>query len=545
MFKSESPIFMPISYMFSIFFQWPRLKPSLLRLDSNILFYKKNKAGGFNLYDIFTVEYSPIMLDLGTWDKSHGLQLEMSIYRWDRRTDMKWARCIINVASVVKISHLVDSIGGERSVMRDSRIKKARKQLDYIAKRLNLEIRYGFGTGHGRLVFLPLPNSDGNGFASKDSKDSIMIASKYNSRSYTFLAGHSTEKVAEHWDFFVGFGLPQWMTFFSALIVISLVMNLCHRLLDENDQRPPISQAFVTTFLFVLQQGNHPESRHISKRILSLTLSMLTMVFMIYYSNDITSKMTTGPPPHPVRSFQDVLEKKYKVIIVGAETKAYELLKDSKDGTTMQSVFKLNFGEYSKNISDYKNWIRTLWWMKGGKEPPSVPSWYNVSRENYELAKQQIIAEEKTLWFTDIDSSELTDIGFGIPALIQEGKVVALEMDDPLEFKSGILFKSFSEYRPLFAHHIMRGEESGMFDKFHKDHLYRQTSSLEEHYYKIELDEDAPLGITNIVSAFYMLGAFSILSFIILIVELLVHRMKSRNNEVQLMYHNFSFSRLK
>ena len=91
----------------------------------------------------------------------------------------------------------------------------------------------------------------------------------------------------------------------------------------------------------------------------------------------------------------------------------------------MQSVFNLTFGEYSKNISDYIGYKYKNSTEKS--EPPTVPRWYNVSKENYELAKQQIIAEEKTLWFTDIDSSELTDIGFGIPALIQEGNVVALK----------------------------------------------------------------------------------------------------------------------
>ena len=45
--------------------------------------------------DLFTVKNElEIKLELGTWDKSNGLKLEMSIYRWDRRTDMNGAKLI-------------------------------------------------------------------------------------------------------------------------------------------------------------------------------------------------------------------------------------------------------------------------------------------------------------------------------------------------------------------------------------------------------------------------------------------------------------------
>ena len=50
--------------------------------------------------------------------------------------------------------------------------------------------------------------------------------------------------------------------------------------------------------------------------------------------------MTAGSPPHPVRTFEDVLDQGYQVISVGKHY--YTDLKDSKNGTCsdfMISVF--------------------------------------------------------------------------------------------------------------------------------------------------------------------------------------------------------------
>ena len=52
--------------------------------------------------------------------------------------------------------------------------------------------------------------------------------------------------------------------------------------------------------------------------MLTLTLSMLTMLFWVHYTCEITAGMTTGPiPPIPMINFDDVLEYGYEVIKQG------------------------------------------------------------------------------------------------------------------------------------------------------------------------------------------------------------------------------------
>jgi hypothetical protein len=54
---------------------------------------------------------------------------------------------------------------------------------------------------------------------------------------------------------------------------------------------------------------------------------MTTNIIFTYYTSDLTARMTSGPPSTPIRSFQDVLERKYKVIV--------------EDSTSNHDFFKL------------------------------------------------------------------------------------------------------------------------------------------------------------------------------------------------------------
>ena len=85
MFTSDCPAFMPVEYS-------DRIEH---RLDNNILFYEKIGQVRYNLVDIFAIKGGrAIVLDMGTWEKGSGLQLERKINRWDRRNDLMGAKFV-------------------------------------------------------------------------------------------------------------------------------------------------------------------------------------------------------------------------------------------------------------------------------------------------------------------------------------------------------------------------------------------------------------------------------------------------------------------
>ena len=57
-----------------------------------------------------------------------------------------------------------------------------------------------------------------------------------------------------------------------------------------------------------IQLGRHPLGQTMSKKVLYLTISLLTFLIFVYYTTDITATMTTtAPEENPINSFSDVL----------------------------------------------------------------------------------------------------------------------------------------------------------------------------------------------------------------------------------------------
>ena len=63
------------------------------------------------------------------------------------------------------------------------------------------------------------------------------------------------------------------------------------------------------------QLGDHPATSgsQITARLLTLTASLLTLLMFVYYTTDITSKMTVGESKVQIKNFEDVLSHQYKV----------------------------------------------------------------------------------------------------------------------------------------------------------------------------------------------------------------------------------------
>ena len=68
------------------------------------------------------------------------------------------------------------------------------------------------------------------------------------------------------------------------------------------------------------------------------------------YCNDITSKMTAGPSPLNIRTFDDVLDQGYEVIV--AWSYHYLLLQRSKNGTAKHAIYKRYFEQYENDIEE-------------------------------------------------------------------------------------------------------------------------------------------------------------------------------------------------
>ena len=85
----------------------------------------------------------------------------------------------------------------------------------------------------------------------------------------------------------------------------------CSTLQIEEPIEGSWSSYVAMLLLFVVQMGEH-SSNGPTVKVLSMTLAMLTFLMFMYYNCDITAEMTSGPPPIPVKNFEDVLHHGYR-----------------------------------------------------------------------------------------------------------------------------------------------------------------------------------------------------------------------------------------
>ena len=500
MFRSDCPIFLPIGYSRTL----------EVKLDNNMVFYENLINGKYSLIDKFTVNGGPEMvMEIGTWD-SNGINMKEKMNRWDRRTDLMGATFVNTLyenkvgSSALFIYDSNGTIMGSRGHYQD--------QLFYILDRLNVTIETTDGARQGSqkgaancIIFLEQKLTDicSGGYvdAPCDGCQERHIITKRPTQR-TLLARVPKENVLDLWAYVEVFGFTQWFILVLFLIVLSLSTPLSGVVLGGTLQRSSFSESFANTYLFLLQQGNHPETRLWAQRILSFTTSILTLFFFIYYSNDITAKMTAGSSTHPVWNFQDVLDHEYKIIVVG--TVELYLLRTARIDSAKHSVYKLYFEEDDKKIWDYlvareNNDVEEM-------RRIVLPSWLKYTKENFDWAANQVMDDRKTLWYCHRDCA---------PEEIEQGNVIDLRMDDMSYTYGGFMLRKDSEYVSVISHYVQKGFETGVYHRIHLTYSSRTPI-------KIGMTEPRPVGMNNVIFPFSFLGVFIIISLLMAMAEKLV-----------------------
>ena len=503
-----------------------------LRLSNNIIFYEKQAVGSFSLFDKFAISGGPaIVLELGWWDMDNGIELEGKINRWDRRTDLSGAKLVntleVNGALAQFIYDTHGRIIGSNGWLQD--------QLFYMTDRLNVTIetretpkgktcaslldqqKTDICTGGASISVVTRCRSQEPG---EENKGSVCTGNEAVSLNmweivgvvtlppfdYTLLARVPTENELDSWAFVNVFGYMQWMLILCALMTMSLLTPLFQIVLHRNQEGPPISEAIIMPYLFLIQQGDHPDSRNLTPRVLSLTLSMATFMVFTYYANQLTAEMTAGaPPPHPIRTFQDVLDLGIKVIVAGGTSVSLGLLEKSNNGSAKRSVYDLYLADDHKRIVEY-----LMLNHEGKSEEASqikLPAWATNFAQANAWAEEQIMQDKNTMWFCSRECALQK---------IKEGRIQSLEMDDSSQVYAGVSLRSNSEFLPVFKHHILKATETGVLHRLELNYIAKAPI-------EIGMKEPGPLGARNVMFPFSLLCVFVIISLGIAIVEKVVN----------------------
>ena len=320
--------------------------------------------------------------------------------------------------------------------------------------------------------------------------------------SPTLIGARPTENHVTFWAYLTVFGFTEWAVFISLLVGFVIVMTMVTSATGATnvDIKDGSLSAISTAFLFTLQLGEHKTWRNLKiTSLLTLTLSMLTMLFWIYYSGDITALMTAGKdPPIPVNNFEDVLELGYKLI-------------------TNRPYFAqiLNRSKITANREVYYKYLqrRTEAWFElaqtNEKMNKSRAAYFATLFTNVTVGKEGhwrwkwIIRPMETvrdnpdtlIWALEEDTYEIKMDVFNA--------LVPLDLDKSAKMVATAAhwLQNDSEFLQIFNHYIMKMYETGVYNR-----MYRRYFNMKYRREEFSLQEPEPLGGKNVLFLFNSLG---------------------------------------
>ena len=363
-FTSECPVFMPKDdYKFLD-----------LRLDSNVIFYDKVNQTEYELVDIFAVKGGPpIILGLGKWDTDNGISFRLSMNRWKRRTDLKGATFVNGLYYKYPYAYFKKDESG--NVVGSA--GHYQEKLFYMTDQLNLTIKtVDYKRGAGRKL---LKNGtwegpfgmlqrreidvDSAGIGINIPRTAIIDFPLATDRYGTTIVVKKQSSTAPNmWVYVQVFGLFQWSIFLGLLTLLVMGFFLANSLtLDDGVmvfatkkgnqahlKFDSVASSLSLVYLYTIQMGSHLETKQKATRLLTMTTSVLTLLFFVYYTTDITANMTHGPPRIPLRSFEDIIHHGYSVVVSSGY---YKSVLASADPESAKGIV---LGIFAKSVHGFK-----------------------------------------------------------------------------------------------------------------------------------------------------------------------------------------------
>ena len=246
----------------------------------------------------------------------------------------------------------------------------------------------------------------------------------------------------------------------------------------------PLVSALTMAFLYTLQMGSHLNSQTMAPKLLTLSMSILTLIFFVFYAGDITAEMTSGPPGIPIKTFEDVIYHEYRVVVLSPY--------------------------YEKFLAN--------------SEPSSAKN--EVFKSRYKLLKSQgeMVAADRVLHAVVNDPHGKTLL-YGNPAAlipsdskphrnILKNQMFALKMDDSVYTIATLALQKDSEFLQIFNYYILKAFEGGHFKRLYRK--YHMDLFIKENF---AMAEPMPLGSRNVMFCFISIGFGICLSLIFVMVE--------------------------
>ena len=354
-----------------------------LRLDTQLYLYASTGKSTI-LKEIYAVNGESITSHIGTWHQDAGLSVPVPNI-WERRNNLKGMALRVATISFPILHELHYDESGEHILQSGGFFLEV---LNILAAKLNFTLKIipsvdgkwggmdSNGTWNGLMGMLIRREADIVAAALTITKERLDVTTF----SVTLLKGYktlmsawNTEPESDFWIYLNIFPTTAWLVCVALVICISLgfsamsCINYVYPINDSDEFK--IMTGFGLALSFFRQIYCEVKLKGASPRIFFLVSAVSSYIIFVQYTAYLTAVSTSGIKESSIKSFGDVINNNYKVVVVDGSTE-HEILKASHPGTAMHRVY------YNTMAEDT-----------------------NAIVQSYEMAANAVYSRKKTLFF--------------------------------------------------------------------------------------------------------------------------------------------------
>ena len=432
-----------------------------LRLDNNILFYAEAASGGFSVYESYSVKGgSPTTSQLFEWRKAEDQKnSKRPIRLLERRWNLNGV--MIKNAAIKYNDDIYTDLLSELQVQLNFNIQTVEpNKIQTWGKLKN-------GTWSGLVGMLfdkRIDLTEGWMIISADRTIGLGYSWATSVRVFTLCTAKTTRKKINVMAYAKVFPADVLLI----ALTLSIVTVICFSVLSHES----IWQSLTLMLRLLIQIGYDLPVKNRPSKMVLLVAAVYTYLFFVYYSGDLTAKMTSEPAKLNIRSFEDVETEGYKVMISAIGHTDYKIIKNAPEGSAMRRIF-----DAGDILVEPDDWADDM-----GQMPP------------------------KTVFFAPPTTCEKKFIN-----------CVPLDIVDKVSFFKALAFQKDSEFIALFNHYILRMKENGVIAALKK----RRWGKHDKDY---EMVEPFELGYDNVLFPYAWLAFGVIIAVSLVFGEVIVKK---------------------
>ena len=427
-----------------------------LRLDNNIIFYENITGGSYNIYDSYAIKGGrSITTKLLEWPKDD-ISLKIQKRALEGRSNLNGVVLRHSYVRRSKLWGYVLSIIQRK--LNFTLLENKSKEKGWGAKHNN-------GTWSGLIGQIHKEETDivSALMANLERHEVVDFCWPTGEMKLTLVGSNKGVPKVNIWAYVV-FPLKAWIVGLVMFIVLSVFFSIANE--------KSLMQGFTLVMRLFLQMGYELALKGMASRGLLMTAALCLNIIFIYYSSDLTAKMTAEPQMPSIRSFDDVERLGYEVAISrGFGSMPYNVLSTAPSRSSMRQMYD-------------DNRIKVI--------------------ESDDKLSKLIQSDSKTLAFHYVDR-----LG---------NNVNHMDIAEAIRLRMSFAFKKGSEFSALFSHYLFKIQEVGIQARI--PNKYRDPRNRE-----YGMTEPIVLGYDNLFFPFGWLALGIVVAMPVLVAEVLARHL--------------------